>query len=81
MREFKKFIMSASVIYMAAGMIIGAAFRKIVNSLSQDVLAPPLGLWAGKVDFPTFFITLKEAWKSAARMKLWRRPMLHARLQ
>ena len=49
--EFKKFAMRGNVIDMAVGIIIGAAFGKIVNSLVEDVLMPPIGLILGKVDF------------------------------
>lgn len=49
--EFKKFAMRGNVIDMAVGIIIGAAFGKIVDSLVKDVLMPPIGLLLGKVDF------------------------------
>ena len=51
LNEFKKFAMRGNVIDMAVGIIIGAAFGKIVNSLVEDVLMPPIGLLLGKVDF------------------------------
>jgi len=51
LNEFKKFAMRGNVIDMAVGIIIGAAFGKIVNSLVEDVLMPPIGLVLGKVDF------------------------------
>ena len=57
--EFKQFIMRGNVIDMAVGIIIGAAFTKIVNSMVADVLMPPLGLLLGKVDFSNWFIVLK----------------------
>ena len=63
LKEFKKFAMRGNVIDMAIGIIIGAAFSKIVNSLVQDVLMPPIGLLIGKVDFTNIFITLKEGAK------------------
>ena len=56
--EFKKFAMRGNVIDMAVGIIIGAAFGKIVNSLVSDILMPPLGLALGKVDFSSLFVTL-----------------------
>ena len=56
--EFKKFIMRGNVLDMAVGIIIGAAFGKIVSSLVDDVLMPPLGLILGKVDFSSLFINL-----------------------
>ena len=58
--EFKKFVMRGNVIDMAVGIIIGAAFTKIVNSMVADVLMPPLGLLLGKVDFSNWFIVLKD---------------------
>ena len=60
LKEFKKFAMRGNVIDMAVGIIIGAAFSKIVNSLVADVLMPPLGLLIGKVDFTNLFVTLKD---------------------
>lgn len=58
--EFKKFAMRGNVIDMAVGIIIGAAFGKIVDSLVKDVIMPPLGLLLGKVDFSNLFVVLKE---------------------
>jgi large conductance mechanosensitive channel len=59
LEEFKKFAMRGNVIDLAVGIIIGAAFTAIVNSLVNDVLMPPLGLAIGGIDFSNFFITLK----------------------
>jgi large conductance mechanosensitive channel len=56
--EFKTFIMRGNVIDLAVGVIIGAAFGKIVTSLVDDILTPPLGLIVGKVDFSNFFVPL-----------------------
>lgn len=56
--EFKKFVMRGNVMDMAVGIIIGAAFGKIVASFVKDVLMPPLGLLLGKVDFSQLFIAL-----------------------
>lgn len=58
--EFKKFAMRGNVIDMAVGIIIGAAFGKIVDSLVKDVIMPPIGLLLGKVDFTNLFVVLKE---------------------
>ena len=58
LNEFKKFAMRGNVIDMAVGIIIGAAFGKIVNSLVEDVLMPPIGLLLGKVDFSDLKLTL-----------------------
>lgn len=58
--EFKKFIMRGNVLDMAVGIIIGAAFGKIVSSLVSDILMPPLGLIMGKIDFSNLFINLSD---------------------
>lgn len=58
--EFKKFIMRGNVLDMAVGIIIGAAFGKIVTSLVDDVIMPPIGLILGKVDFSNLFINLSS---------------------
>jgi large conductance mechanosensitive channel len=60
-QEFKQFAMKGNVVDMAVGIIIGAAFGKIVSSLVNDVIMPPLGLLIGGVDFTELKITLKEA--------------------
>jgi large conductance mechanosensitive channel len=57
-KEFKEFAMRGNVLDMAVGIIIGAAFGKIVSSLVEDVLMPPIGLLLGKVDFSSLFINL-----------------------
>ncbi len=56
--EFRKFIMRGNVIDMAVGIIIGAAFGKIVSSLVKDILMPPIGMLLGGVDFANLFIDL-----------------------
>ena len=58
LNEFKKFAMRGNVIDMAVGIIIGAAFGKIVDSLVKDVIMPPIGLLIGGVDFSQLFIVL-----------------------
>ena len=58
--EFKKFIMRGNVLDMAVGIIIGAAFGKIVSSFVSDLLMPPLGLILGKVDFSNLFFNLSS---------------------
>jgi large conductance mechanosensitive channel len=60
LKEFKEFAMRGNVVDMAVGIIIGAAFGTIVNSLVQDVIMPPIGLLLGKIDFSNFFAVLKE---------------------
>lgn len=57
-KEFKEFIMRGNVMDMAVGIVIGAAFGKIVTSFVNDILMPPIGLLLGKVDFSNLFITL-----------------------
>lgn len=58
-REFRDFAMRGNVIDLAVGIIIGAAFTTIVNSLVNDIIMPPLGLVLGGIDFTDFFVTLK----------------------
>lgn len=58
--EFKKFAMRGNVIDMAVGIIIGAAFGKIVDSLVKDIIMPPIGLVLGKVDFANLFVVLHD---------------------
>lgn len=58
LKEFRDFAMRGNVIDLAIGIIIGAAFTSIVNSLVNDVLMPPLGVLIGGVDFADFFVTL-----------------------
>lgn len=60
LKEFKEFAVKGNVIDLAVGLIIGAEFGKIVNSLVQDVIMPPIGLLIGGVDFKNIFITLRE---------------------
>jgi len=56
--EFKKFVIRGNVIDLAIAVVIGAAFGKIVTSLVNDVLMPPIGLLLGKVDFANLFLNL-----------------------
>ena len=65
LREFKEFAMRGNVLDMAVGIIIGAAFGTIVNSLVTDVIMPPVGLALGGVDFTNMFVTLREGAKAA----------------
>jgi len=60
LKEFKEFAMRGSVVDMAVGIIIGAAFGAIVNSLVSDVIMPPIGLLLSKVDFANLFLVLNE---------------------
>ncbi|HSW40325.1 MAG TPA: large-conductance mechanosensitive channel protein MscL [Acidobacteriota bacterium] len=58
LKEFKEFAMRGNVLDMAVGIIIGAAFGKIITSFVNDVLMPPLGVLLGKTDFSNLFISL-----------------------
>jgi len=58
LEEFKKFLMRGNVMDLAIGVIIGGAFGKIISSLVNDILMPPLGLLLGKVDFTNLFASL-----------------------
>lgn len=60
LKEFKAFAMRGNVLDMAVGIIIGAAFGKIVASFVEDVMMPPLGRLLGHVDFSNLFISLSE---------------------
>jgi large conductance mechanosensitive channel len=57
--EFRKFAMRGSVVDLAVGVVIGAAFTGIVNSLVKDVITPPIGLLTGGLDFGNLFVVLK----------------------
>lgn len=59
-KEFKEFAMRGNVLDMAVGIIIGASFGKIVSSLVNDILMPPIGILLGKVDFSDLALTLME---------------------
>jgi len=65
LKDFKEFAMRGSVVDMAVGIVIGAAFGTIVKSFVDDVLMPPIGLLLGNVDFSNLFITLKDGAKAA----------------
>jgi large conductance mechanosensitive channel len=59
--EFRQFAVKGNVIDMAVGIVIGAAFGKVVSSFVADVITPPIGLALGGVDFSNLKLTLKEA--------------------
>ncbi|MBU0613370.1 large-conductance mechanosensitive channel protein MscL [Patescibacteria group bacterium] len=65
LKEFKEFAMKGNVMDMAVGVIIGAAFGKIVSSLVSDVIMPPIGVLTGGVDFANLSITIKKATETA----------------
>jgi large conductance mechanosensitive channel len=60
LKEFKEFAMRGNVVDMAVGIIIGAAFGTIVQSLVNDIIMPPIGLALGHVDFSNLFLVLKQ---------------------
>lgn len=74
LREFKEFALKGNVIDLAIGIIIGAAFNKVVQSLVNDIIMPPIGMLIGKMDFSALFVnlsgkqfeTLAEAKKAGA---------------
>ena len=69
-KEFKEFAMRGNVLDMAIGIIIGAAFGKIITSIVNDILMPPLGLILGKVDFSSLFINLSgQSYTTLAQAK------------
>jgi len=61
LKEFKEFAIKGNAVDMAVGIIIGAAFGKIISSMVADVIMPPIGLLIGGVDFTKLAVTLKEA--------------------
>lgn len=60
LEEFKKFAVKGNMLDMAVGIIVGAAFGTIIQSLVNDVLMPPIGLLLGGVDFTDLFLTLQQ---------------------
>ena len=77
-KEFKSFAMKGNVIDLAVGIIIGAAFGKIVSSFVTDILMPPLGLALGKVDFSSLFLNLSSTpYDSLAQAKLAGAPTIN----
>jgi large conductance mechanosensitive channel len=70
LKEFKEFVMRGNVLDLAVGIVIGAAFGKIVSSFVGDILMPPIGLILGNVDFSSFFINLSgKPYASVAEAK------------
>lgn len=64
-KGFRDFVMRGNVVDLAVAVIIGAAFIKVVNSLVEDIIMPPIGLLLGNVDFTNLFLVLKEGVKGA----------------
>jgi large conductance mechanosensitive channel len=77
-KEFKEFAMRGNVVDMAVGIIIGAAFGRIVTSLVNNLLLPPLGLLLGKVDFSNLFLSLsRTSYATLAQAKAAGAPTLN----
>lgn len=70
LKEFKEFAMKGNVVDMAVGIIIGAAFGKIVSSFVGDVIMPPIGVLLGGIDFSNLSLTLKAATETAPAVTL-----------
>jgi large conductance mechanosensitive channel len=78
LKEFKEFALKGNVLDMAIGVIIGAAFGKIIASLVEDVIMPPIGLALGNVDFASLFINLSsQTYPSVAAAKAAGAPTLN----
>ena len=78
LKEFKEFAMRGSVLDLAVGVIIGAAFGKVVSSLVDDVIMPPIGRLLGHVDFSNLFINLSDkSYASLAAAKAAGAPTLN----
>lgn len=69
-KEFKEFAVRGNAIDMAVGIIVGAAFGKIVSSLVNDVVMPPIGLLLGNLDFSQLALTLREKTDTAAAVTI-----------
>jgi large conductance mechanosensitive channel len=78
LREFREFAMRGNVIDLAVGVIIGAAFGKVVASLVEDIIMPPIGLLLGGVDFSALFVSLTgQEFPSVAAAKAAGAPTLN----
>jgi large conductance mechanosensitive channel len=70
LKEFRDFAVRGNVVDMAVGIIIGAAFGKIVDSLVKDVIMPPIGLLLGQVDFSNLFLVMKQGAQAGPYMNV-----------
>lgn len=70
LKEFKTFAMKGNVVDMAVGIIIGAAFGKIVSSIVNDIIMPPIGMMVGGVDFKDLSIVLQKATETVPAITL-----------
>jgi len=78
LKEFREFAMRGNVLDLAIGVVIGAAFGKIVTSFVSDLLMPPIGLLLGKVDFSDLFLSLSgQSYPSLAAAKAAGAPTLN----
>jgi large conductance mechanosensitive channel len=77
LKEFKEFAMRGNVMDMAVGIIVGAAFGKIISSLVEDVMMPPIGRLVGRIDFSSLFISLDGKTGSLAAAKAASAPTLN----
>ena len=82
LKEFKEFAMRGNVIDLAVGIIIGAAFGRIVTSLVNDIIMPPIGLLMGNVDFSNLFVNLdmSQSFASVAEAEAAGAPIIKYRL-
>lgn len=69
-KEFKKFVVSGRAIEVAIGIVLGAAFSKVITSLVNDMIMPPLGLFLSGVDFKSLKLTLNPAAKDVPAVTL-----------
>jgi large conductance mechanosensitive channel len=76
LKEFKEFAMRGNVIDLAVGVIIGAAFGKIVSSLVNDIIMPPIGLILGSVDFSNLFMNLHGSYSTVKEAEAAGAPIL-----
>lgn len=78
LKDFKAFVMRGNVLDMAVGIVIGAAFGKIISSFVEDILMPPIGLLLGRVDFSNLFVSLTgQAYTTVAAAKAAGAPTLN----
>ena len=77
LKEFKEFIARGNVIDLAVAVIIGAAFGKIITSLVNDVIMPPIGMLTGGVDFKNLFISLRGSYATLEEAKKANAPTIN----
>ena len=75
-QEFREFAVKGNVVDLAVGLIIGAAFGKIVSALVDDVIMPPIGMLLGQVDFSDLFISLGQEFASLAAARTAGAPVI-----